>query len=65
MEEKYDLKWLTIGIVIALLNPIFSGIILGVTYLSEEHLRKEGRLVLGFALVWAVVVNVLKRSSYL
>jgi hypothetical protein len=53
---RYDIKWLIIGLLIALVNPLIAGPIITVAYLTEPRLRREGWIVLGFSLVWAVVV---------
>lgn len=43
------------AVVIAILNPIFSGLILGLFMLSEPELRKEGRIVALFSIVWGIM----------
>lgn len=48
-------KWLWTGLIIALLNPIFSGLILGVVFLSEPQLKKQGRIVLVVAVIWGAL----------
>lgn len=45
-------KWLWLGILVAAVNPVFAGLIIGAVYLSEPELQKEGRLVAGIAIVW-------------
>ncbi len=47
-------KWLWVGLIITLLNPIFSGIILGSLYLTEPTLKKYGRWILGLAILWGI-----------
>jgi len=47
------------AVVIAVLNPIFSGLILGLFMLSEPTLRKEGRIVMLFAVAWGLIVMLL------
>lgn len=62
-------KWLVLGILIALVNPIFSGLIVSFGFLTEPTLRKEGKIVLVISLVWSVVLamimNWLKNGGYL
>ncbi len=62
-------KWLILGILIALFNPIFSGLIISFGFLTEPTLRKEGKLVLIVSLVWsvilAIIMNWLKNGGYL
>lgn len=61
MTDQSKLKWLVIGLLIALLNPVFSGLILGIAYLSEPRLKREGWIVLVFSLIWATIVFVFAR----
>ncbi len=56
--KSYDLKWLLVGLLIALFNPLFSGLIIGFAYLGESRLRREGAIVIGFALVWKIVLTI-------
>ncbi|MBI4134767.1 MAG: hypothetical protein HY471_01510 [Candidatus Sungbacteria bacterium] len=43
------------ALAIAVLNPIFSGLILGVIMLREPELKNEGRIVMLFSIVWGVI----------
>ena len=47
------------SVIIAILNPIFSGLILGAIMLSEPDLKKEGRIVTLFAIAWGFIVLML------
>ena len=47
------------SVIIAILNPIFSGLILGAFMLSEPELKKEGRIVTLFAIAWGIIVLML------
>jgi len=47
------------SVIIAILNPIFSGLILGLFMLFEPDLKKEGRIVMLFSLVWGIIVTLL------
>lgn len=47
------------AVIIAILNPIFSGLILGVFMLSEPELKKEGRIVTLFSIAWGIIVLML------
>lgn len=47
------------SVIIAVLNPIFSGLILGLLMLSEPELRKEGRIVTLFSIVWGIIALLL------
>ncbi|MBI2055336.1 MAG: hypothetical protein HYT42_00360 [Candidatus Sungbacteria bacterium] len=44
------------AVIISVLNPIFSGLILGLVLLSEPDFKKEGRVVTLFSLVWGAIV---------
>jgi len=57
-------KWLWLGILIALLNPVFAGLILGAVYLSEPELKKEGRIIAAVAILWGAVLFYLVRQSF-
>lgn len=62
-------KWFIIGIIIAILNPIFSGLVVAFGFLTEPKLRKEGRVILIISFVWAIIlaylVDWLTRGGYL
>ena len=49
-------KWFIMGIVIAILNPIFSGLVMSYAFLTEPKLRKEGKILLIISFGWAVVL---------
>lgn len=49
-------KWLWLGILVAVLNPVFAGLIMGAVYLSEPELHKEGRWVAGIAILWGAIL---------
>jgi hypothetical protein len=57
-------KWLWLGILIALLNPVFAGLILGSIYLSEPELKKEGKIVAAVAILWGAVLFYLVRQNF-
>ena len=44
------------AIVIAVLNPIFSGLILSFVFITEPKLRKEGKILLIISFVWAIIL---------
>ena len=56
-------KWLWLGIIIALVNPILSGLVLGLFYWTEPELKKEAKIVLAIALIWGAIALYL--SSWL
>ena len=58
--DKIDItskkKWFIIGIIIAILNPIFSGLIMSFAFLTEPELRKQGKILLVISFVWAIIM---------
>jgi len=53
LTSRKKLFWL--GIIIALLNPIFSGLIIGLTFWTEPELKKEAKIVLAIAVIWGII----------
>ena len=47
------------AVIIAVLNPIFSGLILGLVLFSEPGTRREGRIVTLFSIAWGILVLLL------
>ncbi|MBI3627182.1 MAG: hypothetical protein HY220_00320 [Candidatus Sungbacteria bacterium] len=47
------------ALAVAILNPILSGLILGIAMLREPNLKHEGRIVLMFSVVWGTLVLLL------
>jgi hypothetical protein len=56
-------KWFWLGILVALANPIFAGLIIGAVYLSEPELKNEGKIVAGLAIVWGAILYFLLSKS--
>ena len=69
VEINSKQKWLVIGIIIAILNPIFSGLVVSFGFLTEPKLRKEGKIILVISFVWAIalayIMNWLQKGGYL
>lgn len=61
-------KWFWLGIAISLISPI-SGFILAIAFWTEPDLKKAGRTILIFAIVWGVIflylTNWLVEQGYL
>ena len=49
-------KFFFTAVIIAVLNPIFSGLIIGLVMLTEPGLKREGRIVTLFSVVWGIIV---------
>jgi len=72
-REKIEIsskrKWFIVGIIIAILNPIFSGLIMSYAFLTEPKLRKEGKILLIISFAWAIVlaylIERLKNQGYI
>jgi len=72
-KEKIDIsskkKWFIVGIIIAILNPIFSGLVISYAFLTEPKLRREGKIILIISFIWAIIlaylIDWLKRGGYL
>ena len=47
------------AVIIAVLNPIFSGLIIGLVMLTEPDLKKEGRIVTIFSIAWGIIALLL------
>jgi hypothetical protein len=45
-------KWVIIGLLITLFNPIFSGLIYGLALWREKDFEKEGKLIFILSLIW-------------
>jgi len=58
-KEKITLtsrkKWLWLGIIIALLNPILSGLVLGLAFWTEPELKREAKIILAVAIIWGLI----------
>lgn len=69
IEISSKRKWFIIGIIIALLNPIFSGLVVSFGFLTEPKLRKEGKIILVISFIWAIIlayiIELLKNKGYL
>jgi formate/nitrite transporter FocA (FNT family) len=54
-------KWLWLGVIIALVNPIFSGLIIGLAFWTEPRLKKEAKTILAISIVWGLIIIYLSR----
>jgi len=68
-EVSSKKKWFVIGIIIALLNPIFSGLVVAFGFLTEPKFRREGKIILVISFIWAIalayIIDWMKRGGYL
>lgn len=69
VEISSKKKWFIAGVIIALLNPVFSGLVMSFIFLTEPKLRKEGKILLVISFVWAIIlaylIDWLKIQGYL
>ncbi len=49
---------------VALVNPVFAGLIMGAVYLSEPELRSAGKVISAIAIVWGATLFYLVRQSF-
>ncbi|MFH0906753.1 MAG: hypothetical protein ABIC36_01980 [bacterium] len=61
---NYKSKWYLIGIIIAIISP-FSGVVLGIGFLTESSLKKQGKIILVFSLIWGAVFIWMTKKGYL
>jgi len=54
-------KWLWLGIVVAIINPVFAGLILGLAFLTEPEMKKEAKIILAVAIIWGAIYSYLVR----
>ncbi len=57
-------KWLWLGIIVALVNPVFAGLIMGAVYLSEPELKSAGKIVAVIAILWGAILLYLLRQNF-
>ncbi|MFH1461267.1 MAG: hypothetical protein ABIF84_02505 [Patescibacteria group bacterium] len=47
-------KWFWLGIVVTLISPI-AGVVLAVAFWTEPDLKREGRIIFVFAIIWGII----------
>ncbi len=47
------------AVIVAALNPILSGLVIGLVMISERDLRREGIIVTGFSFIWGLILLML------
>jgi hypothetical protein len=45
-------KWFWVGFAIALINPVFAGLLISAAFLSEPALKKSGFFLAAFSIAW-------------
>ncbi len=67
-EEKEAIfsqkKWFWVGIIIALVNPIFAGLLVAAVYLTEPKLKRAGVVVAAISILWGAVLFYLVRQNF-
>jgi hypothetical protein len=52
------------GLAIAILNPVISGLIIGILFIFEPEMRLEGKIITALAIIWgAIVLGILFASG--
>ena len=57
--SEHKNRWFYGGLLIAILNPIFAGLIVGMLLVREPDMRREGMIILSFSFVWGIIVLLL------
>ena len=48
-----------VGLAVAIVNPVFSGLLIGAFFLREPELKREGKIILSTAIAWGACVLLL------
>lgn len=68
VEISSKKKIFIMGIIIAILNPIFSGLVVSFVFLTEPKLRREGKIILLISFIWVIIlaylIEWLKKGGY-
>lgn len=56
IEISSKKRLIAIATIIAFLNPIFSGLIMGIWMLLESNLKKEGKIVIAISIIWGLII---------
>jgi hypothetical protein len=66
-EEKVSLssrkKWFWLAIVIAIISPV-SGAVLGIAFLTEPDLKKEGKFIFFISVILGIAIILLSKWLY-
>lgn len=57
-------KWIIIGLLITLVNPLFAGLIYGLALWYEPGFKKEGKLIIFLSLIWGGIQTVFLARYY-
>ena len=52
-------RWFYGGLLVAIVNPILAGLIVGILMVLEPGFKKEGRIIIAFSLVWGAIALLL------
>lgn len=48
-------KLFYVGLAIAILNPIFSGLVFGIAFLNEPNFQKEAKIITLVSILWGLI----------
>lgn len=54
--------WFKIGLAVAILNPMLSGLILGVFFWKEPEMKREGKIITSISVVWGAIALLLAKA---
>lgn len=52
-------RWFNGALAIAVLNPIFAGLLMGILLWRTEGMKKEGKIVTAFSVIWGGIILML------
>jgi len=51
-----------VGFAVALLNPVISGLLIGILFTREAEMRREGKIIIAVAVAWGIAVLFISRK---
>lgn len=52
-------RWFNGALAIAVLNPIFAGLLMGILLWRTQGMQKEGKIVTAFSIIWGGIILLL------
>ena len=56
-------KWMIVGLLVVIFNPLPAGLIYGFSLWREPVFKNEGKLVMAFSLLWGAISLALARRA--
>ncbi|MBI2096963.1 MAG: hypothetical protein HYT40_02300 [Candidatus Sungbacteria bacterium] len=57
--SEHKNRWFYGALAIAILNPVFAGLIMGMLLMREPEMKREGAIVMIFSLIWGAIALLL------